>query len=226
MAKRTRRLGWSGAAALLVWVGCAEPPGEEGMDATAESGGGEVSGQFTSQTATITSSATGDGHSSDATDDGNASVAESGSDGGPGTASATGVSMTDGADAGGEDPASSCGVELVPDPGADNEFVCGCDVCNVEFRDVTPESGWAAVEACACICEVVGCGGSVSGGATSAAGSDTGDGDTGGTGDSGGATDPSGTSDPTDPDPSDTDPGDTDGSDTDPTDTSFSTSSN
>jgi hypothetical protein len=223
MAKRTRWVGWGGAAAVvLAWSGCVESSSDDAGQSTATASdgsitapgfGGEVSGNFTSQTATdISSDDGGDGHSSDvtvsssATDGTTASVTD--------TASATDVSVTDGADSGGEDPAGSCGVEFVPDPGAGNEFLCACDVCNVEFHDVTPESGWAAIEACSCICDAVGCGSSVSGGVTSGAGGDTGDGDTG-------ATDPSWTTDATD-----TDATDTDATDTDATDTSVSTSSN
>jgi hypothetical protein len=60
-----------------------------------------------------------------------------------------------------------CGVDIEHDPAWNSTYICGCEACNVEFNNVAPSTGTALLAECECICYEVGCGGSVSGGATS-----------------------------------------------------------
>lgn len=108
-----------------------------------------------------------------------------------GTASASATSIsgtatcgdcTDGTDSGyPDDPPQVCGVEIEHDPYWDNTYFCGCEACNVEFNNIVPESGEALLAECECICYEVGCGGSVTGGATGEVPDEGGPEDSGGT---------------------------------------------
>lgn len=91
---------------------------------------------------------------------------------------------------GGSTPLESCGVEL-EFAELNNFYVCACEECSVQYDGLTPESADEFLDACACICDAIGCGVSITGGATSDGGED-GEGTasgTGGVGESGGEDD-------------------------------------
>ncbi|MBC8071723.1 MAG: hypothetical protein IAG13_25585 [Deltaproteobacteria bacterium] len=89
----------------------------------------------------------------------------------------------DGSNTSGGSPLEACGVEL-EFVDVNNSFICGCEECNVQYDGLTPESAEDFLDACVCICEAVGCGGSVSGGVTGEVGED-GEGTASGTSDGG-----------------------------------------
>lgn len=189
-----RSMSWLGA---VITMGCIGPfpdgPDEgQGDDGPSGSVTTEVSGASTQgeTTPTVSGEATWTSQpdpSATATVSGTATCGDCGDD--DGTA---GVSV--------------CGVDVVHDPGWNTLYVCGCEACNVEFSNVVPESGEALLSACECICAEVGCGGSISGGATTEEPDDTGDNNQTGT-----ASSPTGDEDTSPTGEDDTSPGDDDG---------------
>lgn len=61
---------------------------------------------------------------------------------------------------------SVCDIGVEHDPYWNTTYICACEACEVEFNNIAPSTGEALLEACECICDQVGCGGSITGGAT------------------------------------------------------------
>lgn len=142
--------------------------GDGSSETTGTSGGG--TGGYSSSMGTTDSTVTG------ASVSGTASATSGAGD--PGTASATvstGCLDCSTSDSGGDMSAlESCGIEYEAAP-LQNFYSCACETCSVDYQNVTPETGSAIIEACACICDAIDCGGSISGGVTTQESSDTGD---------------------------------------------------
>lgn len=203
------KVKWTGS---IVWLctsltlGCiAGFPGDGDDDAgddsasSQETGGSEVSGPITVSGPFDTE---GDGWTSMGSTDsmGTTEPWSSTSDASTisGTATCGDCTATTTSTTGSEGPAQVCGVEIEHDPYWDNTYICGCEACNVQFDNVVPASGEALLAECECICYEVGCGGSVSGGATSGIpDEDTGWWGTEDTGGTFGSTDPGTASEPT-----------------------------
>jgi hypothetical protein len=196
-----KKLQWSGSIlSLCVTLGCVGPfpdegddeAGDDGSASSPETGGSEVSGWITMTGPFDTD---GGGHTSVGSSDSMATT-----DPGPGE-SATSVSGTatcaecsttsDTGDTEGHQEV--CGIEIEHDPSWNNQYICGCEACEVSFSDIVPSNGEELLAECECICYELGCGGSVSGGVTSDSEGSGGWEDSGDTFDT-----TSGTTDPTD----------------------------
>jgi hypothetical protein len=176
-------MSWASKASLAVMMSTAcidRFPDEPDEDADDDSGPtGTSTGGFETGAQTMSGPFPGSGESTGPIDPSHTSGATEPTDPtdtGPTTGPTTTDACPGGCDSGTSDPGDSvCGVELVHDDDWNTEYVCGCDACNVEFRNVIPAVGEALLEQCECICASVGCGGSVSGGATSEVSGGTGD---------------------------------------------------
>ncbi|MBX7080759.1 MAG: hypothetical protein K1X88_16295 [Nannocystaceae bacterium] len=190
---------WTTVIEIVMVVGVAGGgcvlPGEpnSGGETWADDGGDDGPGDDDGDTSTTTSGGT-EGYSSSigTTDstvscDGSVSATASSGPWPEPTESATGTATSGcggcndddgGSDSGSLGALAACGVDYEA-AAIDNVFTCACDHCSVDFSHVTPATGQAIVEACVCICDALGCGGSVSGGVTTSEPGDTGDTDGG-----------------------------------------------
>lgn len=200
MKRKQTATKWASVASLAMVTACIGPfpdgpdetAGEDGAFSGSDTEPTESGAQTMTGPHSDSSEATGPIDPSQTTDPGYPS--DSGHTSDPGHSSGpsptdphtTGPSDTDPCPGGCESDTTSgaepsvCGVEVVHDYDWNTQYICACEACEVEFNYVAPEVGDALLEECSCICDAVGCGGSVSGGATSEVSDETGDDDEGG----------------------------------------------